>query len=82
MNRTTSISIQKVRAHKNITRNEEADKLAKEGSKKGKVDIIESHHNAHTSPYWLHRAEPYQVGHPFKEPSRNYQKFLDKQELK
>jgi hypothetical protein len=30
----------------------------------------------------LHRAKPYQYGHPFKDPIRNYQKYLEDRKLK
>jgi hypothetical protein len=52
-NRTTPTTLHKVRAYTNILRNEEANKLAKEGSK---IDLkndmpIQPHENAHTTPY-------------------------------
>ena len=28
--------------------------------------------NSHTSLYWLYSDEPYPLGHPFKDPIRNY----------
>jgi hypothetical protein len=34
-----------------------------------------------TSSHWLHRAEPYQYGKPFKDPIKNYQKYLQQKEL-
>jgi hypothetical protein len=52
-NCTTSTTLYKLRAHTNILGNEEANKLAKEGSK---IDLkndmpIQPHENAHTTPY-------------------------------
>jgi ribonuclease HI len=49
-NRTATTTINKVRTHTNIIGNEEADKLAKEGSKIELADDIptEPHENAHS----------------------------------
>jgi ribonuclease HI len=51
--RTLPLTIHIVRAHTNVTGNEEADKLAKEGNKKTLEDDLplESHEFAHSSPY-------------------------------
>jgi ribonuclease HI len=62
------VYIHKVKAHKNILVNEEADKLAKKRTRLKIAPITEQYHKAHTSPYWLCRVEPYQHGHPFKDP--------------
>jgi ribonuclease HI len=53
-NRTTTTHLYKVRAHTNIIGNEEADKLAKEGSKIELVSDIpfQPHKSAHSTPYW------------------------------
>jgi ribonuclease HI len=80
-NKQSPLSIYKVRAHKNILGNEEADKLVKKGTELEIVSITEQYHNGHTNPYRLHRDEPYQHGHPFKDPIKNYQKYLEKREL-
>ena len=52
-NRTTTTHLHKVRAHTNVIGNEEADKLAKEGSKIVLVNDIPSHphEDAHSTPY-------------------------------
>jgi hypothetical protein len=75
------LHIHKVRAYINILGNEEVDKLTRKGATRKTVPIIEQFQNAHSYPYWLHRAEPYQYGQPFKDPIRNYQKYLDDKEL-
>jgi ribonuclease HI len=80
-NRTVVLYIHKVKAHKDIAGNEEADRLAKIGAKEEDIPITEAHHNAHISPYWLHRAIPKQHGKPSKDPIRNFQKFLKDSEL-
>jgi hypothetical protein len=48
-NKQSPLYIHKVRTHKNILRNEEADKLAKKRAALDIVPIIEQYHNAHTS---------------------------------
>jgi hypothetical protein len=52
-NRTATTTINKVRAHTNILGNEEANKLAKEGSKIELANEIptQPHENAHSTPY-------------------------------
>jgi ribonuclease HI len=77
-NRTTTTTINKVRAHTNIIGNEEADKLAKEGSK---IDLandipIQPHENAHSIPYWWCRDDD----HPYKGPIRHLKSYLEKVE--
>jgi ribonuclease HI len=53
-NRIATTHLYKVRAHTNIIGNEEADKLAKEGSKIVFVSDIpyHPHESAHSTPYW------------------------------
>jgi ribonuclease HI len=53
-NCTTTTHLYKVRAHTNIIGNEEADKLAKEGSKIVLVSDIpfRPHESAYSTPYW------------------------------
>ena len=81
-NKQSPLYIHKVKAHKNILGNEEVDKLARKRSELETTSITKQYHNAHTSPYWLLKAEPYQYDHPFKDPIRSYQKYLEKRELK
>jgi hypothetical protein len=80
-NHLDKLLLQEVRAYINILGNEEVDKLTRKGATRKTVPIIEQFQNAHSYPYWLHRAEPYQYGQPFKDPIRNYQKYLDDKEL-
>jgi ribonuclease HI len=70
----STLHIRKVKVHINILGNKEGDKLAKKGAQRKTTLITEQYQNAHPSPYWLHKAEPYQHGHPFKDPIKNYQK--------
>jgi ribonuclease HI len=53
-NRIATIHLHKIRAHTNILGNEEADKLAKEGSKIVLVSDIpyQPYESAHSTPYW------------------------------
>jgi hypothetical protein len=53
-NHTATTYLYKVRAHTNIVGNEEAYKLAKEGSKIVLVSDIPYHpqKSAHSTPYW------------------------------
>jgi hypothetical protein len=53
LNKSSPLHIHKVKAHQYILRNEVVNKLAKERTEKATTSIIESYHNAHTSPYWL-----------------------------
>jgi ribonuclease HI len=75
-NKLSTLHIHKVKAHKGIQGNEEANKLAKQGAEKETLPIEEIYHNTHTSPHWLHRAKPCQYGKPFKDLNKNYQKYL------
>jgi ribonuclease HI len=60
---TFPLTIHKVQAHTNVTGNEEADKLAKEGNGKTLEDEFpsEPHEFAYSSPYWLCLND----GHPY-----------------
>jgi ribonuclease HI len=77
-NRTAITHLHKVRAHTNIIRNEEADKLAKEGSKIVLVSDIpyQPYESAHSTPYWWYRDDD----HPFKGPIRHLKSYLKKLE--
>jgi ribonuclease HI len=77
-NRTATTTINKVRAHTNIIGNEEANKLAKEGSQiELENDIpIQPHENAHSTPYWWCRDDD----HPYKGPIRHLKLYLEKVE--
>jgi hypothetical protein len=77
-NRTATTYLYKVRAHTNIIGNEEADKLAKEGSKIILVSDIpyHPHENAHSTPYWWSREDD----HPFRGPIRHLKSYLEKLE--
>jgi ribonuclease HI len=77
-NRTATTTINKVRAHANVIGNEEADKLAKEGSKIELANDIPTqlHENAHSTPYWWCRDDD----HPYKGPIRHLKSYLEKVE--
>ena len=54
--RTQPTTIHKVKAHTNITRNEQADKQAKEGSRKRDYQFTaKPHEYAHTTPYYFQK---------------------------
>jgi hypothetical protein len=77
-NCTTSTTLYKLRAHTNILGNEEANKLAKEGSK---IDLendmpTQPHENAHSTPYWWCRDDD----HPYKGPIRHLKSYFEKVE--
>ena len=77
-NRTTTTHLHKARAHTNILGNEEADKLAKEGSKIILVSDIPYHpyENVHSIPYWWCKDDD----HPYKGPIRYLKSYLKKLE--
>ena len=77
-NRTTITHLHKVKAHTNIIGNEEADKLAKEGSKIILVSVIpyQPYESAHSTPYWWYRDND----HPIKGPIRHLNSYLKKLE--
>jgi hypothetical protein len=77
-NRTATTYLYKVRAHTNIIGNEEADKLAKEGSKIDPEDDMptQAHENAHSTPYWWYREDD----HPYRGPIRHLKSYLEKLE--
>jgi hypothetical protein len=69
-----------VRAHTNIIGNEEADKLAKEGSKIDPENDMptQAHKNAHSTPYWWCRDDD----HLYKGPIRHLKSYLETVEKK
>jgi ribonuclease HI len=77
-NRTAPATLYKVRAHTNIKGNEEADKLAKEGSKIDPENDMptQAHENAHSTPYWWCKDDD----HPYKGPIRHLKPYLEKVE--
>jgi hypothetical protein len=77
-NRTTTTHLHKVRAHTNILGNEEADKLAKEGSKIILVSDTpyQPYESAHSTPYWWCRDDD----HPYRGPIRHLKSYLEKLE--
>jgi ribonuclease HI len=77
-NRIATTHLYKVRAHTNIIGNEEADKLAKEGSKIVLVSDIsyQPHESAHSTPYWWCRDD----NHPYRGPLRHLKSYLEKLE--
>jgi hypothetical protein len=77
-NRTTTTHLYKVRAYTNITGNEAADKLAKEGSKIVLVSDIpfQPHERAHSTPFWWCRDND----HPYRGPIRHLKSYLEKLE--
>jgi ribonuclease HI len=68
-NHTSITHLHKIRAHTNIIGNEEADKLAKEGSKIVLVSDIpyQPYESAHSTLYWWCRNDD----HPFRGPIRH-----------
>jgi hypothetical protein len=76
--RTTTTHLYKVRAHTNIIGNEEADKLAKEGSKIILISDIpfHPHESTHSTPYWWCREDD----HPYKGPIMYLKPYLEKLE--
>jgi hypothetical protein len=79
-NRIAPVTLHKVRAHTNVIRNEEADTLAKEGSK---IDLendipTQPHEDAHSTPYWWCRDDD----HPYKGPIQHLKSYLEKVEKK
>jgi ribonuclease HI len=77
-NRIAPTTLHKVRAHTNIKGYEEADKLAKEGSKIDPENDMptQAHENAHSTPYWWCREDD----HPYKGPIRHLKPYLEKVE--
>jgi hypothetical protein len=77
-NCTATTPLHKVGAHTNIIGNEEADKLAKEGSKIVLVSDIpfHPHESAHSTPYWWCRDDD----HPYRGPIRHLKPYLEKLE--
>ena len=53
--RTHPTTLYKIRAHANITRNEEANTLAKEGTLKEHSNTSQPHEFAHSTPYYYQR---------------------------
>jgi hypothetical protein len=77
-NRTSITYLHKVRAHTNIIGYEEADKLAKEGSKIILIRDIpyQPYESAHSTLYWWCRDDD----HPFRGPIRHLKSCLEKLE--
>jgi ribonuclease HI len=77
-NHIATTHLHKVRAHTNILGNEEADKLAKEGSKIVLVSDIpfHPHQSAHSTPYWWCREDD----HPYRGPIQHLKSYLEKLE--
>jgi ribonuclease HI len=73
--RAAHTTLYKVRAHTNIIGNEEADKLAKEGSKIDPENdmLTQVHKHAHSTPYWWCRDDD----HPYKGPIRHLKPYLE-----
>jgi ribonuclease HI len=73
--RAAPTTLYKVRAHTNIIGNEEADKLAKEGSKIDPENDMptQAHENAHSTPYLWCREDD----HPYKGPIRHLKPYLE-----
>jgi hypothetical protein len=78
--RVATTTLHKVRAHTNIIGNEEADKLAKEGSKIDPENDMptQAHENAHSTPYWWCKEDD----HPYKGPIRHLKPYLETVEKK
>ena len=54
-NRTQLTTIRKVKAHTNIVGNEQADQLAKQGTKKRYRFVVKPYEFAHTTPYYFQK---------------------------
>ena len=77
-NCTAPTTLHKVRAHTNIIRNKEVDKLAKEGSKIHPENNMptQEHEHAHSTPYWWCRED----NHPYKGLIRHLKSYLEQVE--
>jgi hypothetical protein len=77
-NRTATIHLHKIKAHTKIIGNEEANKLAKDGSKIVLVSNIPScpHESAYSTPYWWCRDDH----HPYRGPIQHLKSYLEKLE--
>ena len=53
--RTQTTTLHKVKAHTNISGNEQADKLAKMGCTLEHKDAVETYEHAHPTPYYLQK---------------------------
>jgi hypothetical protein len=75
--KTQPISLHKVKAHTNITRNDLVDALAKNGRYKAHSLPIEPHEFAHSSPYYLYKDEWIGMHYTsYKGPIWNFQNYL------
>ena len=74
--RTQPTTIYKVKAHINIKGNEQADTLAKNGTKKIYRFASKSYEFAHTTPYYFHKGA---CPRPTKKPDKGPVKFLNGQ---
>ena len=77
--RTQPITLYKVRAHANITGNEEADTLAKEGTSKEHSNASQPHKFAHSTPYYYQRDNWLSMG---TTPDKGLVRFLEKHLIK
>jgi hypothetical protein len=77
--RTQPTTIYKVKAHTNIEGNEQADQLAKAGTKKKYSFASKSYEFAHTTPYFFHKdVWPGPNKRPDKGPVRCLQTYIAK----
>ena len=77
--RTQPTTINKVKAHKNIEGNEQADLLAKEGTKKTYRFAIKPYEFAHTTPYYFQKdIWPGPTKRPDKGPVRCLETYITK----
>ena len=79
--RTQPTTLHKVKAHTNISGNEQADKLAKLGCELHHRDAIAPHEHAHPTPYYLQKGWWHSMHEtPDKGPIRHLAKYIIKQD--
>ena len=77
--RTQLTTIHKVKAHINIMGNEQADQLAKQGTKKRYRFAVKSYEHAHTTPYYFQKdIWPGPNKRPDKGPVRCLETYITK----
>ena len=81
--RTQTTTLHKVKAHTNISGNEQADKLAKMGCELEHRDALETHEHAHPTPYYFHKKWWHSMQDtPDKGPIRHLGKYILKYDNK
>ena len=81
--RTRTTTLHKVKAHTNISGNEQADKLAKMGCTLDHIDASTTHEHAHPTPYYLQKNWWHSMQDtPNKGPIRHLSKYILKHDKK